>query len=373
MNRLVPVIMLVLTCAPARGSESLRQSASERQQPGIVSTEFIFKQVPFPECHASTLANTPRGLVAAWFGGTEEKHPDVGIWVSRHVDGRWTTPVEVANGVESSTVRYPTWNPVLFQPKRGPLLLFFKVGPSPDTWWGMMTESNDHGKTWTTPRRLPEGMIGPVKDKPVQLADGTLVCPSSTENDGWRVHLERTPDLGKTWTRGEPLNDGKSIGAIQPCILFHRKGQWQLLARDKRGKGNVLSAWSADQGKSWSKLEPTELPNPNSGIDAVTLADGRQLLVYNHTRREATRIDRSRSVLNVAVSDDGSQWQAALVLESSPGEFSYPAVIQTDDGFAHVTYTWKRKRIKHVAIDPAKLKLTPIVGGIWPADRAAER
>ena len=103
-----------------------------------------------------------------------------------------------------------------------------------------------------------------------------------------------------------------------------------------------------------------ELPNPNSGIDAVTLADGRQLLVYNHTTE-------GRGVLNVAVSEDGEHWQAALVLEDEPGaEFSYPAVIQTSDGLVHVTYTWKRRRIRHVVIDPRKLTLRPIVDGAWP-------
>ena len=72
-------------------------------------------------------------------------------------------------------------------------------------------------------------------------------------------------------------------------------------------------------------------------------------------------------MLNAAVSTDGKQWQAALVLENSPGEYSYPAVIQTRDGLVHITYTWKRERIKHVVVDPAKLELTPISDGVWPA------
>jgi predicted neuraminidase len=104
-----------------------------------------------------------------------------------------------------------------------------------------------------------------------------------------------------------------------------------------------------------------DLPNPNSGTDAVTLRDGRHLLVYNHTAK-------GRSPLNVAVSTDGDTWQAALVLENEPGEYSYPAVIQTADGLVHAVYTWKRQRIKHVVIDPAKLQLRPIEGGVWPAE-----
>jgi len=342
-------------------------------QPGVVEGDFIFEDAPFPQCHASTIAQTPNGLVAAWFGGTQEKHPDVGIWVSRHIDGRWTPQIEVANGIQymrpdGSAHRHPCWNPVLFFPKAGPLMLFYKVGPAPSDWWGMLTASADAGGTWTTPRRLPEGIIGPVKNKPVQLSDGTLVCPSSTEGNGWRLHLEMTHDLGLTWTRTELLNDGRRKGAIQPSILFHKDGRWQLLARDKRRRGNIWTTFSSDAGRTWSDLEPTILPNPSSGTDAVTLADGRQLLVYNHTQRanEMADIGQSRSMLNVAVSDDGVRWSAALLLERSRGEYSYPAVIQSADGLVHITYTWQRKRIKHVVLDPAKIELTPIVHGTWP-------
>jgi predicted neuraminidase len=345
------------------------------QQAGVVASEFVFEDAPFPQCHASTIAETPDGLVVAFFGGTKEENPDVGIWLSRHRDGKWSPPAEVANGVQSPTLRHPTWNPVLFQSKQGPLLLFYKVGPKPDSWWGMLMTSRDHGKSWSAPRRLPEGFIGPVKNKPVQLADGTLVCPSSTEDAGWRLHLETSPDLGATWSRSEPLNDGVERAAIQPSILFHADNVWQILARDRRRVGNVWSAWSRDGGKSWSQLESTGLPNPSSGSDAVTLAEGRQLLVYNHTQRsdENAEIGQSRSMLNVALSTDGKKWQAALVLEDSPGEYSYPAVIQTSDGLVHITYTWKRTRIKHVVLDPNELQLSPIVDGAWPGQPAEKR
>ncbi len=193
-------------------------------RPGLVKSEFIYETAPFPSCHASTIAETKSGLVAAWFGGTHERHPDVCIWVSRHADGTWTSPVEVANGVGFVTNRLPTWNPVLFQPKAGPLLLFYKVGPSPSAWWGMLTTSADEGKTWSEPSRLPDGILGPIKNKPVQLPDGDILCGSSTEGaGGWRVHFERTADLGGTWTTTPPLNDGREIGAIQPSICSQRR------------------------------------------------------------------------------------------------------------------------------------------------------
>ena len=323
--------------------------------PGLLSSEFIYETAPFPSCHASTIAETkPHQLVAAWFGGTRERHPDVGIWLSRRVSGEWTAPVEVANGVQSPTNRFPCWNPVLFQPRSGPLLLFYKVGPNPSRWWGMLMTSADGGQTWSKPRRLPEGILGPIKNKPVQLANGDLLCGSSAEQNGWRVHFERTPDLGRTWLVTAPVNDSKAIDAIQPSILFHPGNQLQAVGRTRQGA--IFQVWSADGGKTWGKMTLTALPNPNSGTDAVTLRDGRQLLVYNHTTK-------GRTPLNVAVSNDGEQWQAALTLEDEPGqEFSYPAVIQTSDGLVHITYTWKRERIKHVVLDPAKLELRPLPG-----------
>jgi predicted neuraminidase len=326
---------------------------------GLLKSEFIFESAPFPSCHASTIVETTRGLVAAWFGGTAERNPDVGIWVARLENGGWTTPVEVANGVQSPELRYPTWNPVLFQPKTGPLLLFYKVGPSPSAWWGMVTTSADGGRTWSAPQRLPDGILGPIKNKPIQLPNGDLLAGSSTENNGWQVHFERSSDNGRTWTATPPINDGAAIAAIQPSLLLHPDRRLQAVGRTRSGK--LFETWSSDGGATWAPLALMSLPNPSAGIDAATLRDGRVVLVYNHTAA-------GRSPLNVAVSSDGRAWQAALVLESEPGqEFSYPAVIQTSDGLVHVTYTWHRKRIRHAVIDPAKLKLTPIVNGDWPA------
>ncbi len=337
-------------------------------QPGVAAAEFIYNQAPFPQCHASTIVESGEGLVAAWFGGTAERNPDVGIWVSRLTPDGWSRPVEVANGIESPDKRHPCWNPVLFQPSQGPLILFYKVGPSPETWWGVMKASKDNGRTWSDAILLPKGFLGPIKNKPIELQDETILCPTSTENEGWKVHFEKFWYKSGRWEKIGPINDGKEFGAIQPSLLTYfvddpEKDRMQILCRSRQGV--IAQAWSTDRGKNWSKMAATNLPNPNSGTDAVTLSHGMQLLVYNHTTSKTN--PRSREFLNVAVSRDGLNWQAALVLENTQqAEFSYPAVIQTADDMVHITYTWKRRKVKHVVIDPARLVLKPITDGKWP-------
>jgi predicted neuraminidase len=329
----------------------------------IVTSEFIYEDPPTPQCHASTIVETSTGLVAAWFGGEHERHPEVGIWVARHEEGAWSRPVEVANGVQEDGTRHPTWNPVLFQPPGGPLMLFYKVGPNPREWWGMRIVSQDDGRTWSAPERLPDGVIGPVKNKPVILPDGDILAASSTEHDGWRVHFERSSDGGQTWRPTQTVNDGREIGAIQPSVLFHPDGRLQALGRSRQDR--IFTIESTDGGNSWGPMTLLDLPNPSAGTDALTLADGTHLLVYNHTTSAAG--DDDRSTLNVALSKDGRSWEAALVLEHTPGEeFSYPAAIQSADGLVHVTYTWHRTRVRHVVLDPAKLTGEPIENGVWP-------
>jgi len=349
-------IALLAGCASQ--PPQLAAPGSAVHQPGLVKAEFIFETAPFASSHASTIVETKEGLLAAWFGGPHERHPEVAIWTARYDGHRWSPPVQVADGIQTGgQTRYPCWNPVLFHPKQGPLLLFFKVGPRPSEWWGMLMSSTDDGRTWSKPRRLPDGQVGPVRNKPVELPDGSLLCGASTEDKGWRIHMEHTRDLGATWERTPPLNDGTEFSLIQPTILQWSSGKTQILCRSKQGK--VFESWMADDWKSWGPIKPTTLPNPNSAIDSVMLKDGRALLVYNHA-------PRGRSPLNVAISKDGKRWQAALVLENEPGEYSYPAVIQTSDGLVHATYTWKRERIRHVVIDPAELRLRDASGGQWP-------
>jgi alpha-L-fucosidase len=328
----------------------------------IVSTEFIYlqKDVQFPSCHASTIVETPEGMIAAWFGGTEERAPDVCIYTSTKANGKWSKPVEAANGIQDGK-QYPCWNPVLFRKDNGEIVLYYKVGPTPRDWWGLYKTSKDNGKTWSSATRIPNNLLGPIKNKPVRLPNGKILYPTSFEtSEKWNSYLEISDQDFNNWQR---INLDNSIyQTIQPTILFHKEGKMQLLFRSKDKV--IIESWSKDNGQTWSALAPTSLPNNNSGIDAVTLAYGDQALIFNP-------ITKGRNKLGIATSKDGINWEAVTLLEndSNPkGEYSYPAIIQAKDGLIHVVYTWNRQLIKHVVLDPSKLITKPILNGIWPEE-----
>ena len=349
------IMLLLLSNAVFAGNPFKGTSA-------IVTNEYIYQQqdVSFPSCHASTITETSEGLIAAWFGGTEERAPDVCIYISSNIHGHWSKPVMVADGIQEGK-RYPCWNPVLFTKDNGEIVLYYKVGPDPRTWWGLYKTSNDNGKTWSAATIIPDNLLGPIKNKPVKLANGRLLYPTSFETaKDWNIYLESSDQNLKEW-RKIPIDNNK-FNAIQPTILTYKDGKLQLLCRSKNE--NINESWSKDGGQSWSALTPTKLPNNNSGIDAATLTDGRQILVFNP-------IVNGRNKLAVAISKDGIKWNAAVLLENDldlSAEFSYPAVIQSKDGLIHFTYTWNRKLIKHVVIDPALLKTKPILNGSWPEE-----
>jgi predicted neuraminidase len=314
-----------------------------------IKKEFLYETAPFPECHASTLLEVKGGLIACWFGGTKEKDPDVGIWIARKSEKGWSTPVEIADGVQSNGKRHPCWNPVLCRVP-GKIVLFYKVGPNPDMWWGVRKESTDEGQSWSKAILLPEGFLGPVKNKPVSLASGELLCPSSTETPEdpgqWRVHFEKVDSKLSTWVRIVPAAGNPPIEAIQPSILFLGGSKLLALGRSKQGK--LFVTQSPDSGDTWSELSLLDVPNPNSGTDALTLKDGRHILVYNP-------VSKGRTPLSIAVSRDATTWKKFHDLETETGEYSYPAIIQTSDQKVHILYTWKRKKIAHLELDPSKI------------------
>ncbi len=316
----------------------------------VILDTTIFQQGTFGACHASTIAElTPGTFIAAWFAGKHEGANNVGIWLSTFKNNKWNKPVEVAVGRDSLGKELPCWNPVLFKTKNNSLILFYKVGINPREWHGYFVKSSDNGKSWTQPQALPKGFLGPIKDKPIQLHNGNILCPSSTEGmDGkWNIHLEITDENFIIWKMVEIKKDS-AVGVIQPTIIKHPDGKLQMLCRSRQN--SIYQTWSSDNGLHWSKLIKTSLPNPNSGIDAVALKNGSFILVYNPLLHGAEWF-YGRNVLNVALSNDGENWKDIYQLENEKkGEFSYPAVIQASDKSIYITYTYNRKTIKYVVL-----------------------
>jgi predicted neuraminidase len=309
--------------------------------------EFIYTEAPFPSAHASTIVELKNGeLLSAWFGGTGEGKPDVAIWGARRSGGKWSEPGEL--------VREPNiacYNPVLFYSADGKLWLYYKFGPHPSSWSAGRRFSTDDGKTWSTVEHLPAGLYGPIRAKPLVLADGTIVSGTSVESyRSWAAWIERSADNAQTWTRIGPIVAPGSVtpagnyGIIQPSVVRLKNGTLRLYARSTEQIAKICVADSYDSGLHWSQVHTLDLPNPNSGVDAVALRDGRVVLIFNNTTK-------GRTPLNLAVSTDGEHFRIFQTLENEPGsEFSYPALIQASDGELHITYTWNRKRIRYVRL-----------------------
>lgn len=366
---------------------------------GILNDEFLYETASFPECHGATIVELDNGdLVAAFFGGTKERNPDCVIWVCRKPKGatEWSEPMIAADGVfdlndptirlaglsginEETTPatagpvgpnfkgditnarRKACWNPVLFQiPGEKELMLFYKIGSSVGDWTGWVARSNDGGLTWSDREPLPEGILGPIKNKP-EYINGRIIAPSSREGNGWHAWIEISDDNGKTWhTTGALPTDSafrsdrqgqlEPIYSIQPSILKLADGRLQIICRTRNSK--LATSWSSDNGDTWTPLTLMDMPNNNSGTDAVTLADGRHVLIYNDFATIPGTPKGVRTPLCVAVSDDGIHWDNVVTLEDSPvSQYSYPSIIQGKDGKLHAVYTWRRQRVKYAKLD----------------------
>ncbi len=302
-------------------------------------------QLPFPESHASTLIRLQDGqFLIAWFGGTEESHDDVGIWMSKGTPGHWTSPHEVAKLREDAH-----WNPVLFKSPDEKIHLFFKVGKTIPKWETWLQTSIDEGETWSDATELvlgDKGGRGPVRNKPIVLSDGTWLAGASNEEGEWNVFIDRSEDKGKTWTATPYLELNRDAftgkGIIQPTLWESAPGEVHMLLRSTNDA--IYRSDSKDYGKTWSAAYKTSLPNPNSGIDLTRLDDGTLALVYNPTTKKMGK----RAKLSLALShDNGETWPSEMTLENEENddaEFSYPAVISFGDTIA-VTYTWNREKI----------------------------
>ena len=304
----------------------------------LLKKEFIYDPktpVNIPSCHAATLIKTADGILAAWFGGTHEGHDDVQIYVAHRsdADGTWTAP-QCVSVVEP----IPNWNPVLYD-NGEEILLYYKRSKEIHSWNTMFTTSRDGGYTWAVPRRLCEDDIdgrGPVKNKPIRLSNGTILAGASFEQGPWRCFADISSDNGYTWEQTPflpvPTEDTE---VIQPSLWEDARGV-HMLVRSKNKK--IFRSDSTDFGKTWCTLYPIDLPNNNSGLDLVKVAENRIILCCNPVTEGRTPLSLFEST------DSGDTFVRLFDLETEPGEYSYPAVI-TDGKYLYGCYTWKREKM----------------------------
>jgi predicted neuraminidase len=340
------LLLTLATMSCKKENPPVTQETSKSDSLTVISKGFVFEDDrPFPQCHASSVLRTADGnFLVVWFGGTHEKHDDVGIWLSKGKPDAWTKPIEVAKLRED-----PHWNPVLFQSPDGTIILYFKVGKTIDDWETWYKLSRDNGETWTEAKELvagDKGGRGPVRNKPIILSDGTWIAPASNEKNGvWNAFVDRSEDQGKTWSVSSffVLNRDSipDEGIIQPALWESSPGHVHALLRSSGGV--ICRSDSKDYGKTWSPVYKTTLPNPNSGIDVTKLANGTLVLAYN---RDGKNWGARRPIALAVSNDNGQTWPVSIDLETGNegDEFSYPSIIQFDDTVA-VTYTWKRQRV----------------------------
>lgn len=333
-----------------------------------ITKEFIMEEDrEFDSAHASTLVELKNGnILAAWFGGSWEKGPDVGIWIGMRTNDGWKRPVCVAK-----TRAVTMWNPVLFQKQDGTIMLFYKVGVTISEWKTWVITSNDEGETFSEPKELVEGDCsggrGPVKNKPIRLLNGDILAPASLEGDTWDAFVDISEDEGNTWVKSDLVPMRRSSyniqmvdypydkhrcfgkGVIQPTLWQDESGDVHMMLRSTSSK--IFRSDSTDNGRTWNVAYATSLPNNNSGIDLVKLPNGVLVLTYNPTENLPNYYKGSRTPLTVSYSEDnGETFKELLVLEDGPGGFAYPAIICNDNNEIFITYTWKRERIVYVKI-----------------------
>lgn len=377
--------------------------------PGLVADDL---PAPTIQCHAANLMPLPDddggSLGCVWFGGTQEGVADISIWFSRLTADGWSAPARLSDDAERSEQ-----NPILFNAPDGSLWLLHTAQRSghQDTALVRWRRSTDGGATWSEPAQLftDAGIFvrQPVVVTPTHWLVPIFHCRStpgvrwSGDHDDSAVMV--STDQGRSWSEHAVP---RSLGCVHMNIVAGHptKGQpGEFLAFYRsRWADHVYRSVSTDGGLSWSAPQPTELPNNNSSIQVVRLAQGpfagqlamvfnavsaaqateRRVSLYDEIEGEGEGADAAyaappvgartafwgtpRAPMTLALSaDDGLTWPLRVDLEVGDGycmtnnsaeqrnrELSYPSLVQTADGMLHVAYTHHRQRIRHLALSP---------------------
>jgi len=306
-------------------------------------------------CHGSTITELENGdLFAAWYEGSYETASDVVIAGARRRAGAagWDAVQTLA-----ATPGRSEGNPVLFAPPGGVLWLFYATMIEP-TWDKCVLKyktSRDNGLTWSDPVVLRAQLGWLYRNKAIVLSTGRYVLPIYDEAKLHSMML-LSDDHGRTWRASGPILS--SPANIHPTVVELADGSLLCYARYfasglghiVSGRGHIWQARSTDGGETWSPATLTAIKNPNSGIDLTRLASGALALAFNDSYDK-------RTPLNLALStDEGRTWPHQKAVETRPGAFAYPWLIQTRDGLLHLTFSYNYQTIKHVVCDEAWLR-----------------
>jgi predicted neuraminidase len=326
-------------------------------------TETINPEQGLPMVHVAALAQTPDGILhCVWYGGTAECRPDVNIYLAhKEPGGRWTEPVAILTRKQAEQdLGRPVQalgNALLIAERDGSLRLLF-VTIAMGKWSGSQLNScvsKDGGLSWSKAEHLTLSPLFNlselVRNRPVPLRDGGWCVPIYQE------FLGKFPELlwlGKDGSyRKTRIAGGCSV--FQPSLVPTGEGSAVVLLRDYTRARKIQSSRSADGGKKWSVATPTTLPNPDAGISALPLRDGRILLAYNDSPKD-------RSDLSLALSGNGgTTWSKLASLQHEEGAaFAYPYLFRSADGLILLAYTWKGRELRLITFNEA-----------WVNDQAA--
>ncbi len=307
------------------------------------------------DSHGSTVTELPSGkIMATWYSGSYEKSADVGIYTARF-DPQTKTWSEVSLLAKEGD-RKSEGNPVIHYDAPTERLWLFWVTMDradydfiPGGWSTCKMKcmhSDDVGKTWREPRYLFKTWGKMTRNKPIRLSNGDFFLPIYSEWLGYKGNF--LISKAESFAKGAQKSKWKKVGPVgtgvmQPTVVELEPGHllaYFRTAKSSKFKGRMTKAESVDYGRHWTKIEPTDLPNPNSGCDMVKLANGNLALAFNNHPSE-------RSPLSIGLSEDnGKTWPYIqdIVKAAGPGldeRFSYPSLIQAEDGILYCSYTNK--------------------------------
>lgn len=316
--------------------------------------------MPTKAVHAiSVISQNNNDLMAFWYGGTKEAKPDVALYQTLYSaeQNRWQTPRNIMDRhqVTQDTGRMTILigNATAIKMQQRILLFFVSVGAGG---WAAsslnMTYSDDNGQSWSKVQRLISSpflnISTLVRNPPIRINDNLIAIPAYHES------LNEYSETLWLNAAGQLINKTRVLSgmhAIQP-VIFSRDNHITVLHRSMNLElPQVIARTSETMMQNWQDAEVLDLPNSDSAMAGLALANGQWLLAYNHAHELRERMDLAIS------SGPHSNWSEPLNIEQNPQQnFAYPVLIQTPDGLIHLFYTVDRTHFRHIRFNQAWLE-----------------